>query len=330
MKLIIYKFILLICLIACSRGESIEKHLGNIYYYSDKRESGGKIEYHTNYYYIQKDGKSIKPIGLNYSGEITLFNYGEMSQYIYLYDSNNTYVFEFSAETELFDRRNQSLIFKNNTLIFTKSFYDSKPIKTYKLLNKKHEYYSIAEDYEKKLVNIYGEAYTYNPSNFINGKEPYQKRRNDILNPVKHSYKEFENDFKDYYIYNSVSLSDGDFDLDEKFAILNEDYKEILIACEIKDINSIVPRLCNPTSYDYFEGRPDEKKRVISMNFDKKYAYIRFQKIDKQKLLSVGECPVCGKSDYEVELFIYNPYMRQYECKDCYGDYMIDKRETVY
>ncbi len=42
MKFTIKNLILLLCLIACNKGESIEKHLGNIYYYEGKRTVGGR------------------------------------------------------------------------------------------------------------------------------------------------------------------------------------------------------------------------------------------------------------------------------------------------
>lgn len=315
MKFTITNLIILLCIIACNKGESIEKYLGNIYYYEGKRKLGeSKTEYYTNYYYVKKDGQKLVSIGLDWKEELSFSKYNEDINYSY--DSNNTYVFIGNPRESEEPNIKKSFIFKNKNLIFTESFYNSKPIETYKLLNKKHEYYSLAEDYEEK----YGEP--YRAEDFINGKEPYQKRRNDILNPIKHSYKELENDFKNFTITNLNYIING-FAPDDKFAILNEDYKELSIACEIKDINSIVPRLCDPVSYDESEGDyyPMERKRVISINFDKKYAYIRFSKIDKQRLLSVNKCPVCGKNSYEVDSFEYNPYMKQYECSDCYRDY---------
>lgn len=320
MKFTITNLILLLFLIACyNKGESIEKHLGNIYYYEGKRKLGeDKTEYYTNYYYVKMDGKKLVYIGLDWKEELSFSDY--FRDIYYSYDSNNTYVFQTMIETE--EPPDKSfLLFKNKKLIFTESFYNSKPTETYKLLNKNHEYYSLAKDYEEK----YGEP--YKAEDFINGKEPYQKRRNDILNPVKHSYKELENDFKDYTITNLNYIING-YTPDDKFAVLNEDDKELTIACEIKDIKSIVPRLCDPDSYDESEGDyyPTERKRVISMNFDRKYAYIRFSKIDKQRLLSVDKCPVCGKGSYEVDSFEYNPYMKQYECSDCYRDYYFEMR----
>lgn len=319
MKLTITNLILLLCLIACNKGESIEKHLGNIYYYEGKRELGeGKTEHYTNYYYVKMDGKSLVYIGLDWKEELSFSDY--FRDIYYSYDSNNTYVFQTMIETEGPPDKS-FLLFKNKKLIFTESFYNSKPTETYKLLNKNHEYYSLAEDYENK----YGEP--YDADDFVNGKEPYQKRRNDILNPVKHSYKELENDFKDFTITNLNYIING-YTPDDKFAVLNEDDKELTIACEIKDINSIVPRLCDPNRFDESEGDyyPIMRKRVISMNFDRKYAYIRFSKIDKQRLLSVDKCPVCDKDSYEVDSFEYNPYMKQYECSDCYRDYYFEVR----
>lgn len=321
MKFTITNLIILVCLIACNKGESIEKYLGNIYYYEGKRELGeGKIEHYTNYYYVKRDGQKLVYIGLDWKEELSFSQYNEDINYSY--DSNNTYVFIGNPRESEEPNIKKSFIFKNKKLIFTESFYNSKPTETYKLLNKKHKYYSLAEDYEEK----YGEP--YRAEDFINGKEPYQKRRNDILNPIKHSYKELENDFKDFTITNLNYIING-FAPDDKFAILNEDYKELSIACKIKDINSIVPRLCDPDSYDESEGDyyPMERKRVISINFDRKYAYIRFSKIDKQRLLSVDKCPVCGKYSYEVDSFEYNPYMKQYECSDCYRDYYWEIRD---
>ncbi|WP_157151128.1 hypothetical protein [Brachyspira sp. SAP_772] len=157
-KILFLLTILVFLIVSCNKRDSIEEHLGSIYYdINDETKE-------TNYLYLDKSGTIIYEDILN----ITDFNV-----LYYKYDSNNIYVFE-NGELAYYGGEPTAFFLNKDGLTIIESFYEVKPIKTYELLDKNldenREYYSIANEYDKQR-NI-----SYNKSNFINGKEPYEKR----------------------------------------------------------------------------------------------------------------------------------------------------------
>ena len=157
-KILFLLTILVFLIVSCNKGssrDSIEEHLGSIYYDIDDETK------ETNYLYLHKSGTFICDIYID-----------RISSYFlsYKYDSNNIYVFE---NAEIDDPEPTAFFLNKDGLTIIESFYEVKPIKTYKLLDKNldenNKYYSIANEYEQRL------DIPYNKSNFINGKEPYEK-----------------------------------------------------------------------------------------------------------------------------------------------------------
>ena len=160
-KILFLLTILVFLIVSCNKGssrDSIEEHLGSIYYDINAETK------ETNYLYLSKSGTRVYKDMLN----ITDFNVLD-----YKYDSNNIYVFE-NAESAHYGTEPTAFFLNKDRLTIIKSFYEVKPIKTYKLLDKNldenNKYYSIANEYDQSF------DIPYNKSNFINGKEPYEKR----------------------------------------------------------------------------------------------------------------------------------------------------------
>lgn len=160
-KILFLLTILVFLIVSCNKRDSIEEHLGTIYYdINDETKE-------TNYLYLDKSGTYIRDINMD-----------NISSYFlsYKYNSNNIYVFE---NTEIDSPEPIAFFLNKDGLTIIESFYEVKPIETYKLLDKNldenKEYYSIAYEYDQQR-NI-----SYNKSNFINGKEPYEKREYESL-----------------------------------------------------------------------------------------------------------------------------------------------------
>ncbi|MEI0581174.1 hypothetical protein [Brachyspira pilosicoli] len=161
-KILFLLTILVFLIVSCNKRDSIEEHLGSIYYdINDETKE-------TNYLYLTKSGTRID--------SIDIYGYDSISPspfpLSYRYDSNNIYVFE---NTEIDIPEPTAFFLNKDGLTIIESFYEVKPIKTYKLLDKNLDenkgYYSIVHSYDQEILGI-----SYNKSNFINGKEPYEKR----------------------------------------------------------------------------------------------------------------------------------------------------------
>lgn len=333
-KLLIIMF-LIIFILSCNtnKRESIKDNLGNIYYDVGTNESidfaTGETNYYTNYLYVSKSGQYLLNINTNKE-------YNPVFAYKYSYDSNNKYVFTEMVESD--GNESWGIIFNKNRLLFTRGFYDSSEYKEYKLLNNTNELYSFIKDLEGKGGLYYYGGTQYQETNFINGKEPYQKRFNDYQTVKKDkknrlkSYSQLEKDFKDLSIIERYSY---------KFAVLYEDYDRISIACKIEDIIPVSTLLIDPWGSTWdgsYVGDDSREMQMLSMRFDKYYAYADFMKFKGVGLISVQECPVCHKNEYELEReamekygdyngyyskFRFNIDTHQYECYSCYSEYYI-------
>ncbi|WP_347292427.1 hypothetical protein [uncultured Brachyspira sp.] len=309
-KILFLLTILVFLIVSCNKRDSIEEHLGSIYYdINDETKE-------TNYLYLDKSGTRIYGIYMDSISPYPLF---------YKYDSNDIYVFE---NTEIDSPEPTAFFLNKDRLTIIESFYKVKPTKIYKLLDKDNEYYSIANEYEQQL------DISYNKSNFINGKEPYEKRKDEFEAIVKSqierlkNYKSLEKDFENLPIIERYY---------SKFAVLFENENILSIACKIEDARTISAFLINPDIV-CVDCAPSKMMNITSISYDKNYAYINFEKlgIAKSDLISIEECPVCLKSESSINeelserfrrskvssYFIYNIYTRQFECLDCYRDYL--------
>lgn len=313
-KILFLLTILVFLIVSCNKRDSIEEHLGSIYYdINDETKE-------TNYLYLDKSGTYIRDINMD-----------NISSYFlsYKYDSNNIYVFE---NTEIDSPEPIAFFLNKDGLTIIESFYEVKPIETYKLLDKNldenKEYYSIAYEYDQQR------DISYNKSNFINGKEPYEKRKDEFEAIVKSqierlkNYKSLEKDFENLPIIESYY---------SKFAVLFENENILSIACKIEDARTISAFLINP-DIDCVDCGQSKNMNITSISYDKNYAYINFEKlgIAKSDLISIEECPICLKYESSINeelserfrrskvssYFIYNIYTRQFECLDCYRDYL--------
>ncbi|MEI0477406.1 hypothetical protein [Brachyspira pulli] len=316
-KILFLLTILVFLIVSCNKGssrDSIEEHLGSIYYDIDDETK------ETNYLYLHKSGTFICDIYID-----------RISSYFlsYKYDSNNIYVFE---NAEIDDPEPTAFFLNKDGLTIIESFYEVKPIKTYKLLDKNldenNKYYSIANEYEQRL------DIPYNKSNFINGKEPYEKRKAEHQAIQKSeierlkNYKSLEKDFENLPIVERYY---------SKFAVLFENENILSIACKIEDVRTISAFLINPDINCVDCNSPDIMN-ISSISYDKNYAYINFKKLSiaRADLISIENCPVCLKSESSINeelsekfgkskvssYFIYNIYTRQFECLYCYRDYL--------
>lgn len=322
-KILFLLIILLFLIVSCNKGssrDSIEKHLGSIYYdINDETKE-------TNYLYLTKSGTRID--------SIDIYGYDSISPspfpLFYRYDSNNIYVFE---NTEIDIPEPIAFFLNKDGLTIIESFYEVKPIKTYKLLDKNLDenkgYYSIVHSYDQENLGI-----SYNKSNFINGKEPYEKRKAEYQAIQKSeierlkNYKSLEKDFKNLPIVERYY---------SKFAVLFENENILSIACKIEDARTISAFLINPDINCVDCDSPDIMN-ISSISYDKNYAYINFEKLSiaRADLISIENCPVCLKSESSINeelsekfgkskvssYFIYNIYTRQFECLYCYRDYL--------
>ena len=318
-KILFLLTILVFLIVSCNKGssrDSIEEHLGSIYYDINAETK------ETNYLYLSKSGTRVYEDMLN----ITDFNVLD-----YKYDSNNIYVFE-NAESAHYGTEPTAFFLNKDGLTIIESFYEVKPIKTYKLLDKNldenNKYYSIANEYDQSF------DIPYNKSNFINGKEPYEKRKAEHQAIQKSeierlkNYKSLEKDFENLPIVERYY---------SKFAVLFENENILSIACKIEDARTISAFLINP-DIDCVDCDSPDIMNISSISYDKNYAYINFEKLSiaRADLISIENCPVCLKSESSINeelsekfgkskvssYFIYNIYTRQFECLYCYRDYL--------
>ena len=332
MKRLIFIIFITIFVLSCNSRQNIKDNLGNIYYDNGRNESidfeTGETNYYTNYLYVSKSGQHILYVNTNNEYNYTLYKY--------IYDSNNQYVFHQQIIDTDDPGRDYGVIFTKNKLLFTEGFYDSSKIKEYKLLNKTDGLYNFIEE---EMGNSYYYSLEYEETNFVNGKEPYIKRFNDYKIVEKEekkrlkSYDQLEKDFKNLNIIERNSY---------KFAVMYEDYQILSIACKIEEIMPIVTLLTDSQIdiiYYHSEGGAPitDEMKMLSIRFDKNYAYADFGKINNTELITVTECPVCHKDVYEIEeiamekygryyrkndsRFKFNIYTKQYECPFCYAEY---------
>ena len=311
-KILFLLIILLFLIVSCDKRDNIEEHLGSIYYNINAETK------ETNYLYLSKSGTRVYEDMLN----ITDFNVLD-----YKYDSNNIYVFE-NAESAHYGTEPTAFFLNKDRLTIIKSFYEVKPTKTYKLLDRNNEYYSIANEYDQGL------DISYNKSNFINGKEPYEKRKAEYQAIQKSqverlkNYKSLEKDFENLPIVERYY---------SKFAVLFENENILSIACKIEDARTISAFLINP-DINCVDCDPSKMMNITSISYDKNYAYINFEKLSiaRADLISIENCPVCLKSESSINeelsekfgkskvssYFIYNIYTRQFDSLYCYRDYL--------